>query len=264
MKIAVLIKQVPDTESKIRVKSDGSGIEETDVKYIVNPYCEYAIEEAIRTKEKIKAGEPEAPVATVVISLGPDRALEALRTALAMGIDKAIHIDSEGKIFDGFQTAKILAGVLKAGAFDLIFCGKQAIDDDNSQVAQMTAEFLDFPQVMIIQKFDLTPDSKGALVTRQVGGGAREIYEAVFPLILGCEKGLNTPRYASLPGIMKAKTKPVEKLKASAFLGDTGPLTQFIHYQLPPERAAGKKLDGEAPQQAHELARLLREEAKVI
>ena len=263
MKIAALIKQVPDTETKIRIKADAGGIEETDIKYIIGPYCEFAVEEAIRTKEKAnlpggKTGE------TTVISLGPARCIEALRTALAMGIDKAVHIDSEGKTFDSYQTAKILAGKLKAGAFDVIFCGKQAIDGDNGQVAQMIAELLDIPQVMIIEKFELAADLKGAIVMRRVGGGIREMYETVFPLMLGCEKGLNTPRYASLPGIMKAKTKPVEKLKASEFLEGAAPLIQFTHYQLPPDRKAGKKLDGEPPQQAHELVRLLREEAKVI
>lgn len=263
MKIAALIKQVPDTETKIRVKADGCGIEGADIKYIVNPYCEFAVEEAIRTREKAKPPGGETGE-TTVISLGPERCIEVLRTALAMGIDKAIHIDSEGKIFDSYQTAKILAAVLQTRGFDVIFCGKQAIDGDNGQVAQMTAELLDIPQVIIVQKFDFTPDLKGALVTRQVGGGIREVYESPFPLILGCEKGLNTPRYASLPGIMKAKTKPVEKLKASEFLEGAAPLIQFTHYQLPPDRKAGKKLEGEPPQQAEELARLLREEAKVI
>ncbi|MBI2340356.1 MAG: electron transfer flavoprotein subunit beta/FixA family protein [Deltaproteobacteria bacterium] len=264
MKIAALIKQVPDTETKIRIRADGTGssggggIEEADIKFIVNPYCEYAVEEAIRTKEKAKEGE------TTVISLGPDRAVEALRTALAMGIDKGVHIDNEGKFFDSFQTAKILAGVLKAGGFDLVFCGKQAIDGDNGQTPQMIAELLDIPQVMIIEKLELLSELKGALVTRRVGGGTREIYEAPFPLILGCEKGLNTPRYASLPGIMKAKTKPVEKLKGSEFLEGAEPLVRFVNYQLPPDRKAGKKIDGELPQKAHELVRLLREEAKVI
>lgn len=258
MKIAVLIKQVPDTESKIRVKSDGSGIEEADVKFVVSPYDEFAIEEALQTKGKVAGSE------TVVISLGPERAIESIRTALAMGIDKGIHIDNEGQALDSYQTAKILAAVIKEQAFDVVFCGKQAIDGDCAQVTQMIAEILDWPQIGIIEKFEVNAEGKGAIVTRRVGGGAKEIYDLSFPALLGCDKGLNSPRYASLPGIMKAKAKPVEKLKGSSSLEGASSLVQFVNYQPPPEKKAGKKIEGEAPQQASELVRLLREEAKVI
>ncbi|MDO8518768.1 MAG: electron transfer flavoprotein subunit beta/FixA family protein [Deltaproteobacteria bacterium] len=256
MKIGVLIKQVPDTETKIRIKADKSGIEEDGVKFIVNPYDELAIEEAIKTKEKT-TGE------TYAISLGPDRAVEAIRTALAMGIDKGIHIATDGQTFDGFTTAKILSEVIKKEGLEIVFCGKQAIDGDNGQVVAMTAEFLDIPQVMIVEKVELKEDKKGALITRRVSGG-KEVYDVAFPAILGCEKGLNTPRYASLPGIMKAKSKPLEKLKAADLLGGATKLVRFANYEFPPERAAGKKIDGEPAQQAAQLVRLLREEAKVI
>ncbi len=258
MKIAALIKQVPDTETKIRLKADASGIEEGDVKFIVSPYDEFAVEEVLQVKQK--AGTAE----TYVISLGPDRTVEGLRTALAMGIDKAVHIDNEGQVLDAFQVATALAGAIKKLGVDLIICGKQAIDADNGQVAQMVAELLDAPQVMIVEKLDLNADKSGATVTRRMSGGAKEIYEVAFPAVIGCEKGLNTPRYASLPGIMKAKSKPVEKLKASEFLGGATPLVQFTNYSLPPERAAGKKIDGEPAQQAAALVKYLREEAKII
>ena len=257
MKIAALLKQVPDTETKIRIKADASGIEESDIKYIVNPYCEFAVEEAIKPREKNPGSE------AVAISLGPDRAVEAIRTALAMGMDKGIHIQHTGGWLDSFSVATVLAKVIGQNNFDVIFCGKQAIDEDAGQTAQMIAEILNIPQVMVIEKFELK-DAKTAVVTRRVSGGAKEIYETPLPILVGCEKGLNTPRYASLPGIMKAKTKPVQKLLSTDLLAGSQSLVQFVNYQLPPERKAGKKLDGEPAQQAKELARLLREEAKVI
>lgn len=258
MKIGVLIKQVPDTETKIRIKADATGIEADGIKYIINPYDEFAIEEAIKTKEKMGTGE------VVMVSLGPIRSVEAIRTGLAMGADRGIHIDDTGITADSFVTARILANALKNENFDLIFCGKQAIDDDAAQVVQIVAEFLNLPQVMVIEKFDLREDKKGAVVHRRVGGGAKEVYDVDFPVILGCEKGLNSPRYASLPGIMKAKTKPLASLKASDLIGDAKPKTRNVHYRLPPERKAGKILQGEPEQVVKELVKLLREEAKVI
>lgn len=258
MKVAVLLKQVPDTETRIRIKADASGIEEADIKYIISPYCEFAVEEAIRLKEKSGATE------TVAISLGAEKAVESIRTALAMGIDKGLHIDSEGKTTDSYTTATVLAHAIKDRGFDIILCGKQAIDDDASQVAQMVAEILDIPQIMILEKLDINADKKSAAATRRITGGGKEIYDITFPALFGCEKGLNTPRYASLPGIMKAKTKPVEKLKASDLLAGATPLVNIVNYQLPPEKQAGKKIDGEPAVQAATLAKLLREEAKVI
>lgn len=258
MKIGVLIKQVPDTETKIRIRGDGGGIETDGIKYIMNPYDEYAIEEAIKTKEK--AGTAEV----VLVSLGPARAMEAIRTGLAMGADRGIHIDDGGLALDSFVSARILVQAVQGENFDLLFCGKQAIDDDAAQVPQMVAQFLNWSHVMVIEKFELREDKKGAVVYRRVGGGTKEIYEVDFPVILGCEKGLNTPRYASLPGIMKAKTKPVVTLKASDLMGDARPRTVNTHYRLPPERKAGKVLQGEPEQVVKELVRLLREEAKII
>ncbi len=251
MKTAVLIKQVPDTETKIVVNAAKSGIEESGVKFVISPYDEFAIEEAIKI-----GGE------TTVISMGPDRAVEGIRTALAMGIAAAVHIDTQGKTYDSFQTATAIAKIIKEKGIELVLCGKQAIDHDNGQVPQMVAELIDAPQVMVVDKIEVTGDK--AKITRRVGGGAKEIYESGFPLIVGCDKGLNTPRYASLPGIMKAKTKPVEKKTAEELLGGTTALVQFAGFELPPERAAGKKIDGEPAAQAAQLVKLLREEAKVI
>ncbi len=256
MKIAVLIKQVPDTETKIRVKADGSGIETDGIKYIVSPYDEFAVEEAIKTKEKNPGSE------LTVISMGPARSVEAMRTALAMGCDKAIHIDDEALNPDAYLTAKVLAKVISDNGFEVVFTGKQAIDQDQGQVTQAVAEFLGWPQVMILEKVEFANGK--ATATRRVSGGAKEIYEVSLPAIFGCEKGLNTPRYASLPGIMKAKTKPVQALKLSALKGEASPKVILHNFRLPPEKAPGKILKGEPGQVVHELFKLLREEAKVI
>lgn len=255
MKVAVLIKQVPDTETRVQINEDKSGIVDTSIKYIVSPYDEFAIEEAIKIGETTGAE-------TTVISLGPERCVEAIRTALAMGIQKAIHIDSGGKSYDSYQTATILANVIKEGGFDIILCGKQAIDGDNAQVPPMIAEMIGAAQVMLVEKFEMEGDKPK--ITRRIGGGAKEIYHPSFPVVLGCEKGLNTPRYASLPGIMKAKSKPVDKKAAEELLGGAQALVAFSNYELPPEKHAGKMIEGEPEVQVKELVRLLREEAKVI
>lgn len=249
-KIAVLIKQVPDTETKIVLKKDANGIEDTGVKFVLSPYDEFAVEEAIKI-----GGE------STVIALGPERCVEAIRTALAMGIQSAIHIDTAGGVCDSFMTATALATVLKEGGFDIILCGKQAIDGDNNQVPQMIAEILQAPQVMVIEKLEITDDK--AKITRRVGA-TKEIYESGFPLVLGADKGLNTPRYASLPGIMKAKSKPITKKTLESVLGGVTALVEFKNFTLPAERQAGKKIAGEPAEQARELVRLLHEEAKVI
>ncbi len=256
MKIGVLVKQVPDTETKIKVKSDNSGIEQEGIKFIVSPYDEFAIEEAIKTKEKNPGSE------VTVLSLGPARSVETIRTALAMGCDKAIHIDDEGLSPDSYVTAKALAKAIADNGFELVFCGKQAIDNDSGQVPQQVAEFLGWPQVMILEKLEISGNK--AVATRRVSGGAREVFEVDLPAIFGCEKGLNTPRYASLPGIMKAKTKPVQALKLGELKGDASPKVVFSNFRMPPEKAPGKMLQGDAQTQVKELVRLLREEAKVI
>src|SRR4029453_15188041 len=155
-----------------------------------------------------------------------------------------------------------LAKVIADGGFEIVFTGKQAIDLDNSQVTQQVAEFLGWPQVMILEKIEVGGGK--AMATRRVSGGAKEVYEVPLPAIFGCEKGLNTPRYASLPGIMKAKTKPVSALKLSALKGDATPKVVLKNFRQPPEKTPGRIIPGEPEQAVKELARLLREEAKVI
>ena len=256
MSIAVLIKHVPDTETKIQIKPDNSGIVQDNVKYIMNPYDEFAVEAAIQLGEK--TGKE-----TTVISMGDAGAVDSLRTALAMGIQKAVHVETDGEWYDAFTTATALSSVLKEGGYEVILCGKQAIDSDNSQTVSMVAELMDIAQVNVVE--ELSMDGEALTAVRRVGGGGKETYKPSLPAILGAEKGLNTPRYASLPGIMKAKSKPVDKKSAKDLLNGAGNLISFSNYNLPPERKAGQVIDGDSPQaKAASLVKMLREEAKVI
>ncbi len=257
MKIGVLLKQVPDTETRIRVKPDGSSIEEGEIKWIINPYDEFAVEAAIRLKEK-RGGE------VVIVSAGPPRAVEAIRQAMAMGADRGIRIDTTGVALDSLTTALALSKACAHEKFDIIFAGKQAIDDDCGQVHIAVAEVLGLPHVSPVEEFSLSDDGTKALLTRPVAGGTKEKIESSLPVIIGCEKGLNEPRYASLPGIMKAKAKPIAEFKVADLLGGEGPKLRTISWSLPPERKAGKIIPGEPEVAAAELVRLLREEAKVI
>lgn len=258
MSIFVLVKQVPDTETKIRIKADKSGIETNDVKWIINPYDEFAIEEALKTKDKIKS-----PSVTV-LSLGPDRVVEALRTALAMGADNAIHIKTEGEV-DTFTVSKAISEVLKKENATVVFAGKQAVDDDQAATFGFVAEFLGWPSVSVVTKIDWDASGTSLKAEREVEGGTKFIVQSSVPVCLAVDKGINTPRYASLPGIMKAKKKEIKGYALSDLGLNAGSAkVKESDYQPPPERAPGKKLSGDAITQAHELVRLLREEAKVI
>lgn len=264
MQIVALMKQVPDTETQIKVNADSTWIVEDDIKWIMNPYCEFGVEEALRTKEKFGG-------TVTVISIGPARAVEAIRTGLAMGADSAIHVDDPAiwGASDSLGTARILAKVLQDVPFDIIFAGKQAIDDDMVQTGTALAELLGIAQLTFVNGIEWV-DEKTVRVNRQVEGGA-EVIECTLPALITCQKGLNEPRYASLPGIMKAKKKPLEtKTLADLGLdpgdvGKAGEKTQILSVALPSARQAGKIIEGETPEEkAAELARLLREEAKVI
>jgi electron transfer flavoprotein beta subunit len=259
MNIFVLVKQVPDTETKIRPNAAGTGIETDGIKWIISPYDEFAIEEALKTKERLKEGTVN------VLTVGPDRVVEALRTALAMGADNAIHVKADESALDTFVVSKALAEVLKKENAQLVFAGKQAIDDDQGAVFAYVAELLDVPSASVIVKCDIAADKKSAKVEREGEGGTKQVIEMPLPALIAVNKGINTPRYASLPGIMKAKKKEI-KAYALADLGvSAGDLcVKDSGYQLPAERAPGKKLTGDAATQANELVRLLREEAKVI
>ncbi len=264
MNIVVCMKQIPDTEAQIRVKPDGSGIVDSAIKFVMNPYDEYGVEEALLLKEKFGG-------TVTIVCLGPERAIEAIRTGLAMGADKAVHLDDpafEGG--DAFSTAKALAAAIKGMECDLIFCGKQAIDDDLAQVGPALAEMLGIPQIVVVTKVEVSEDGKKAKVNRQIIGG-EEIIEVPLPAVLTVQKGLNEPRYASLPGIMKAKKKEVKSIKIADLgldpngVGKAGAKTQILKMYSPPQRESGNIIEGEtAEETAPKLAKLLREEAKVI
>lgn len=262
MKIGVCIKQVPDTAAKIRVKDDHSGIVEEGLKFVLSPYDEYAVEEALRTKEKITGSE------VVAISVGSKRCQEALRSTLAMGVDRAIHINSDGLTgMDSLMVARLLASQVKAEGLELVFTGRHAADDDNAQVSQMLAELSSWPHVTVISKFELTADQKGCRVERDVEGGAKQVWEVTFPAVLAASKGLNEPRYASLKGIMAAKSKPLKEIPAAQAGLSTDDLKAKVvlsNWQPPAERKAGKMFKDDPKAAAVQVARLLREEAKVI
>ena len=259
MNIFVLIKQVPSTETTIKLSSDGSNIEKGDIKWIVNPYDEFAIEEAIKTRDKLK------DCTVTVCTVGPDRAVEALRTAIAMGANAAIHIKTDGDVSDTYLVGKALAETMKKENAALAFTGKQAIDDDQAATFGYVAEFMNWPSASVLVKAEFAADKKSVKVEREVEGGAKHIIELPLPCLLAVNKGINTPRYPSLPGIMQAKKKEIKTYN----LGDLGlagesATVKDSAYKLPPERSAGKKLSGDAATQVKELVRLLREEAKVI
>ncbi|HCM40780.1 MAG: electron transfer flavoprotein subunit beta [Bdellovibrionales bacterium GWC1_52_8] len=257
MNIYVCIKQVPDTETKIKLNSDSTGIDPAGIKWVMSPFDEIAVEESLRVKEK------NAGSTLTVISAGPARATESIRTALAMGADNGIHIELPENV-DNNTIAKALAGALKKEAhFDLIFTGKEAIDDGSAQVSQILGEFLDIPSITVAVAIEYGAGT--VKCKREIEGGSFEIIEAALPVIIAGQKGLNDPRYASLPNIMKAKKKEIKALKAADVgVSDADQKIRFKNYQLPPPKQAGKKLTGDPAAQAKELVRMLHEEAKVI
>ncbi len=258
MKVFVCIKQVPDTETKIKIRADQNGIDPAGVKWIMNPYDEYAVEEAVKLREAGKC------TSVVVLSLGPKaRVVETLRTALAMGADEAVVVDAPEDL-DASSTAKALAAAIKAeGDLKYVLTGKLAIDDNNSAVSQMIADYLEIPHATAVSKVEYSDNS--VVCEREVEGGAREVIELKGPALIAANKGLNMPRYASLPGIMKAKKKVIKEVAlASLDVGSSDLHYKFVSFQLPPDKPGVKMLSGEAKQQTEQLAQLLRNEAKVI
>lgn len=255
MHVVVILKQTFDTEEKI-VITDGK-ISEDGVKFVINPYDEYAVEEALRLKE--------APGGTVtVVSAGPERTAEALRTALAMGADEAVRIATEAIDTDEYGISRLLAAFLQTLNYDLILGGNFSVDNGAGQVAVRIAKLLALPHVSSITELAVNGDR--ATVVRDAEGVA-ETLELTLPAVMTAQQGLNEPRYPSLPGIMKAKKKPFRELSL-ADLGlsedEIAPKTQRLGLSLPPARQAGKLLAGSPAEQAAELVRLLRSEAKVI
>lgn len=259
MRIFVCIKQVPDTETKIKLKGDNSGIDESGIKWIMNPYDEYAVEEALQVK--LKVGDAKISVLTV----GPKkRCVDSLRTALAMGADDAILVDSDAAL-DPFLTAKALAGAISKQEDEpaIVFTGKLAIDDNAGAVSQYLAEFLGIGHATVVSSFEY---SEGKLTAeRETEGGTREVYEIEGAAVIAANKGLNTPRYASLPGIMKAKKKPLAELSLEDLGIEAGQIkTKFVNFELPTEKPPVQMLDGDVGAQVKSLVSKLKEEAKVL
>ena len=248
MKIAVCISHVPDTATRVKIGADGKSIDPSGVTYTINPYDEFAVEEALKTKDKI-GGE------VFVISLGGEANKESIRKALAMGADEGILLKKEG-YFDSFSVASALSEEIKALNCELVFFGKQSVDFDNSVTGQMTAEILGYSCVSVV--VGLSIENNKIKAEREIEGG-HEIVETELPAVITAQKGLNEPRYASLKGIMAAKKKVITEKPAK----EVNNLTEILGLTLPPAKQAGR-IVGTDSSAVSELVRLLREEAKVI
>ena len=260
MNIVVLLKQVPSTESFIEIADDGVSIKTDDLKMVINPYDEFAVEEGIRLKE--------AHVGSVtILSVGREKTTESIRTALAMGADSGVLIQDpviEG--CDSLGIARILAAALKEIPFDLIIAGQRAVDDDSFQVGVAVAEYLKIPHVSMVIKEEIID---GKIRCHRTVEGGTVILEAPLPALFTTQRGLNEPRYASLPGIMKAKKKPLD-IKTLADIGLDAekagkPMTRIMAMKYPPEREGGTIIEGDSAQaKAAALVKVLHEESKVI
>ena len=248
MKIVVCVSHVPDTATRVKVGNDGKTIDPSGVTFIINPYDEYAVEEALKTKEKL-GGE------VVAVTLGAENNKETIRKALAMGVDSGVLLKDENPR-DSLGVATALAEEIKAQGAQLIFMGKQSVDYDNSIVGQLTAELLDYNCVSVVVKLEI--DGEKVLAEREIEGG-REVVQTSLPVIITCQKGLNEPRYASLKGIMASKKKTIEEKPAAPYTQTS----KVISMQLPPGKQPGRILGSDASA-VPELVRLLKEEAKVI
>jgi len=251
VKIFVTVKRVPDPETVIKIASDGSNIVPDNVKWVINPFDEIAIEEALRVKEKVTGTE------VVLVSIGLKAAQEQLRTGLAMGADRAILVLSE-EALEPLAVARIVHKLAETEKPDLIIMGKQAIDDDSNCVGQMVAELLRWPQATFASKLELAADQKSAKVTREVDGGL-ETLAIPLPAVVTADLRLNEPRYASLPGIMKARKKEMKEIPVADLGIDVTPRLKILKLETPPKRTGGRKV-----RSVQELVQVLHSEAKVI
>lgn len=262
MHIVICTKQVPDTETKIKVK-DGQ-VDHSETKYVVNPYDEYAIEEGLRIKERLGEGK------ITVVSTGPERTKDALKSGLAVGADEAIHLlDEAFEGSDPYATALILSKALQKLDYDIIFCGKQGVDDDHAQVGIILAELLDIPHVSVVTSLEISEDLRSAVAHREVEGG-HAVVETPLPAVITAQKGLNEPRYASIKGIMAVKKKVIPEWDAAEIDADVDAIgvesakILFTEVTLPPDRAGGRVFDEDPVQDAVKVAHLLRDEAKIL
>ncbi|MDR5697945.1 MAG: electron transfer flavoprotein subunit beta/FixA family protein [Armatimonadota bacterium] len=262
MNVVVCVKQVPDTEQPIRVKPDGSGIEEQGINWILNYYDEHAVEEALRIKEKVGGS-------VTVICLGAERATEAVRTALAMGADEGILVrDPALDGSDHLTVARVLSRVVGSLEWDLVLCGRLATDDNASVVGAALAEFLGVAQATAISKLELHEGT--ATVEREVEGGAQTL-EVPLPAVFTVERTINEPRYPTLPGIMKAKRKEIKMLTVADLglnpkeVGMPAARTRWVRFSPPPKRQAGEVVTPDSPEEgARRIVEFLRQTAKVI
>jgi electron transfer flavoprotein beta subunit len=260
MNMLVFIKRVPDTESRIRIQHETRTIAEEGLNFVISPYDEYAVEEALRIKEA-QGG------AVKVVSVGRDEASTVLRKALAMGADEAYLVkDDAPEGYDGLRTARIIARAVerKLGPADLLLFGKQSVGADNGQVPAMVAELLGLPQATVVTKLEVAGGAASAL--REIEGGLEKV-SLTLPAVVSAQKGLNEPRYETLKGIMAAKKKPVPVITLEE-LGfgpaDLAPAVEAVSLDVPAARQAGKVLTGEPAETARQLVQLLRDEAKII
>lgn len=249
MKILVAVKRVLDANVKVRVKPDGSGVDLANAKMAINPFCEIAVEEAVRLKEKGQADE------IIVVSMGDPAAKEQIRTTLALGADRGILIPSEEEL-EPLAVAKLLKALVEKEGADLVLLGKQSIDSDNNQVGQMLAALTNMPQGTFAAKVELE-DGK-AKVTREIDGGEQTV-SLSLPAVITTDLRLNEPRYASLPNIMKAKKKPIDELSVEELGVDPAPRIKTLSVEPPPGRSAGIIVES-----VDELIDKLRNEAKAI
>jgi len=249
VKILVTVKRVPDAEATIKVNPEGTGIVESGIKWVVNPFDEYAIEEALRIKEK------QADTEVVLVSIGKAESQEQLRTGLAMGADRAILVKASPEP-DTWVVARILQKIVAKENPNLVLMGKQAIDDDSNVVGQMLAQLLGWPQATFISKLEL--QGNAAQAVREVDGGLETI-KFPIPAVVTADLRLNEPRYASLPGIMKARKKPLEEIDAGSLGVDLTPRLKIKKLSPPPARKGGRKVES-----VDELIKVLKTEAKVL
>jgi electron transfer flavoprotein beta subunit len=260
VKIAVCVKQVPSSEARIRAVAGQTAVDVKDIEMVVNPYDEYAVEEALRIKEARGAGE------VIIVTVGPESAQAEMRKCFAMGADRGVIVqDPACQGGDGLATARLLAGVVRELQPDLVLCGKLSIDVESDIVGVAIAELLGWPHVALVTKIEST--AQGTLqATREIEGG-REIVEVTLPAVLTAEKGLNEPRYASLKGIMAAKRKPIEIAQPAveaALVGPQAAGVRVVSMSPPPERTGGRKFEGEVDEIVPKVVELLRNEAKVL
>jgi len=259
MKIFVCVKQVPDTNLQIKLNKEKNEIDRDSLSFVMNPYDEFAVEEAIRIKERYQDSQ------ITVVTLGPPSAEEVLRQALAMGVDEAIHIvDPCLNIRDGLITSRALASVIATHKPELVLCGRQAVDDDAFQVGGALGEFLGYPEIAIASKVSIDLNSRNVEIERMLEGGVKQVIALSLPCVITCQKGINDPRYPSLPGIMKAKHKEVKYIKIEDLGLNMESRINVEKLEIPMVQRKLKFIDGDPEKQVKELVLLLRDDARVI